>query len=224
MKHMLWVLVLVSVSGMAAERLKETSLEELTALLTQYRDGHDGKLPASFRVHIHLDGYAKTGRPYDIYEFTPTEVFRLRPHVQSAAAEGVKEQVPEYDRDKQEEFKSIDEVCRILLALDYPDLVKGMVAEIPKAPRNLEYLSVMTGAGLPAMGDCSIKVSFGDKSFECHECCMFGNSFNSAQSIRFAALFHALRHLARSHLGLAQREWKDAIWKEPSDPLQEKAK
>lgn len=225
LKTIALLLMLACVTGEPATASEPTEpsnttidMAELTTLLTQYRDSHDGQLPESFRVRIDLHGYAKAGRPFDSYEFSPTEVVRFQPQVKLNEKNGNEELV--YDNVKhvlmcdtvqRENFTHIDDVCRILLALDYPDLVKSMAGTNKVPNQNLHYLSVMTGAGLPAMGDCRISISFDGKSCECHECCVFRNGFTSAQSIRFAALFHVLRQLARSNLGLAQRQWQDAI-------------
>jgi hypothetical protein len=69
----------------------------------------------------------------------------------------------------------------------------------------------MTDSGLRPLGDASIEVTAAGTELCYCECCLFGGAANSARSIRFAALYHTLRRLARSEFDLTAGDWDDAL-------------
>lgn len=192
---------------------------ELDRMLEPFRKGNRGRLPDTFRVRIRLAGYLARLRPFEAYEFSPTQVCRLR-RIRGKDEKGRFV----YLRDKKtndyvfevaarKPFKRAADLCRTLSALGYADLVRQRRRT---GGRNLNNLFVMKGAGLPPAGSTSIQVSFGGNKLEIGECCLFAGFPTSDHSIRYAALYHTLRRLARSEMGLAASDWRDAIESEKS--------
>ncbi|MFP6762721.1 MAG: hypothetical protein VB858_03860 [Planctomycetaceae bacterium] len=191
--------------------------------LQQYQNSQAGTLPDTFSVRIQFDGYLdrQTGngtqfyRPREIYEFTPTEVRRLCIRAVSVEQDGAtryrldqKNGSLAYEVAARQQFSKIDQVCRILLALDYLEMVNSTDNA---TGRNLHYLQVMTDSGLRPLGDANIEVNTTDIDLLYGESCTGITAATSAQSIRFSALYHTLRRLARSELGLSAGDWDDAL-------------
>lgn len=224
MRVRFWLLVVLlagaslwSAEPPPAETPQDSSLNRVQDWLKQYENSREGELPDTFCVRISLDGYlnrkTKEGtfffRPREVYEFTPREVRRL-----CLRAEGVDENGNlKYREDKEEvaarkPFSKIDDVCRILLALEYTELVRR---DERATKKNLNYLQVLTDTGLKAAGGSRIQVGAAGTEVSCFETCLFRTSPTSAHSIRYGALYHTLRRLARSELGLSGDDWRDAL-------------
>jgi hypothetical protein len=106
--------------------------------------------------------------------------------------------------------KCADVVCRILLALDYPQLIAAYCKTSCPALSEKNYEESMfphTGAGLAASGECAVTVEFGGRKVVCSANCNGWNGLSSVETVRFAAVYYTLRHLARSKLGLAENDW-----------------
>ena len=191
--------------------------------LRQYQNSQSGTLPDTFSVRIHFDGYLdrQTGngthfyRPRETYEFTPTEVRRLCVRAVGVNPDGTtryrrdgKNGSLAYEVAARQRFTKIDQVCRILLALDYLEMVNPTDNA---TGRNLHYLQVLTDSGLSPLGDADIEVHTTDIDLFYGETCTVITAATSAQSIRFSALYHTLRRLARSELGLSAGDWDDAL-------------
>jgi hypothetical protein len=204
-----------------AEPRLDAALSRVQGWLKQFENGRQGNVPEPFCVRISLYGYLNREshqgtlflRPREVYEFTPQEVRRLCPRAAGTDENGeVKYRDEEkgalaYEVAARKPFAKIDEVCRILLALDYAELVR------PKedAGENFHYLQVMTDSGLGPFGGTCIRVGADGAEVACTESCYYRTSPTSAHSIRYAALYHTLRRLARSELGLAGEDWRDAL-------------
>lgn len=188
-----------------AEADKDSSLKRVRGWLKQFENTQMGVLPETFVVRIDFSGYlsrkTKDGiqfyRPREVYEFTPKEVrrfcVRAGGHTYKVAAT--------------KPFTKIDHVCRILLALDYLEMVDP---DENTTDTNFHYLQVMTDSGLDPAGGAGIQIKSAGTELSYCESCLFGSS-TSAQSIRFAALYHTLRRLARSELDLSANDWDDAL-------------
>jgi hypothetical protein len=158
----------------------------------------------------------------ETYEFTPAEVRLLQPRITGFDPDGW----AVYEKDtrgavndrqvRRQPFTQSDDVCRLLLALNYPDLLKAH--ESARSGTNLNERMVMSGDGrvIPQpddgrhgqdYGDSAIAIEFGQREASCGENCILQSSFSSEQSIRFSALYHALRRLARVRLGFAESDW-----------------
>ena len=61
------------------------------------------------------------------------------------------------------------------------------------------------------MGQFASDYSAAGTELSYFEPCLFAGPATSAQSIRFAALYHTLRRLARSELALSAGDWDDAL-------------
>jgi hypothetical protein len=111
----------------------------------------------------------------EVYEFTPQEVRRLCPHAAGIDENGdVKYRVGEkgslaYEVAGRKPFSKIDDVCRILLALDYAELV--CPNEDPG--ENFHYLQVMTDSGLDPFGGTCIWVGADGAEVFCTESCFY---------------------------------------------------
>ena len=199
MRSVVLLALLCCAAGFAAES-KDILIhvDELKPLLNQYRSKREGALPDNFCVRISLHPEGQRIAINEVYEFTPTIVRQLR------ATESNVDGVRTFEVAGERPFTKIDDVCRILLALDYPELC-GPRAHTDE--KNLNYLQVLTGCGMKPMGGAVIKLSSGGKSIACCESCLFAGFATSAQSIRFGALYHSLRNLARGELGLAEKDW-----------------
>ncbi|MDP6443095.1 MAG: hypothetical protein QGG36_01710 [Pirellulaceae bacterium] len=203
-------------------RQEATPIERVAVWLKQFEHKRTGDLPATFSVRIAFDGrlVRETAagtyvyRPREVYEFTPKEVRRL-----CIRATGLdKPRAPKYRRDAKgniayevaarKPFTKIDKVCRILMALKYLELI---YPDEHDEGENLDFMQVMTDSGLRPIGEASIRVSAAGAEVESNNCCVGVFFATSAQSIRFAALYHTLRRLARSELGLSGGDWDDAL-------------
>jgi len=207
----------VAATGIKAVTDEDASLKRVEGWLRQFESTQMGDVPKTFCVRIHFDGHlsrkTKEGihiyRPREVYEFTPKEVRRL-----CVRAAGVGEGgAPKYEVAAKRPFTKIDKVCRILLALGYLDMVNQMINpdEELMMGKNFHHLQVMTDSGLHPIGDAGIRVSAAGTELSCYESCLFAGPLTSAQSIRFAALYHTLRRLARSELALSAGDWDDAL-------------
>lgn len=200
-----------SVQSVADRRLAVSkALETVQNMILPFRESRQGKLPADFLVRISMRSMLdskKQAAVSEVYEFTEKQVTRYRP--------GTNSESDVFEKDKQAPCTRVDQVCRVLLAMDYADLVRA--AMNGTGPSNdvavVDSLQVMDGAGLCASGACDIEVRCHGQSVSCGSNCLTVSGFNSAQSLRFSALYHTLRRLARSDLGLAPNDWADAVWK-----------
>ncbi|MEO1998865.1 MAG: hypothetical protein ABGZ17_26765, partial [Planctomycetaceae bacterium] len=208
--------------GVKAAPNGPSSIQRVEGWLKQFENQQTGDLPKTFCVRISLDGYLNREtaqgthlyRPHEIYEFTPQEVRRLCSRVVGVDKDGSsKYRVDEkgqavYEVAARKSFKKIDQVCRILLALHYLEMVNE--DEEPSG-KNFHHLQVMRDSGLPALGTATIEVTSAEVDVYYCETCLAAGAANSARSIRFAALYHTLRRLVRHELGLAQGDWNDAL-------------
>lgn len=208
--------------GVKAATNEATAVKRVEGWLEQFENTQEGDLPETFCVRIEFDGYMnrKTEkgihfyRPREVYEFTPKEMRRLCIRAAGVDEEGgTKYRVDEegylvYEVAAKKPFTKIDRVCRILLALDYLEMVSP---DENTTGKNLHHLQVMTDSGLRPLGNASIEVTAADTELYYCESCLFAGSPTSAQSIRFAALYHTLRRLARSELALSADDWNDAL-------------
>lgn len=192
--------------GINAATDEAASLKRVESWLKQFENTQMGDLPKTFCVRIDFDGFlsrkTKEGihsyRPREVYEFTAKELRRLCVRAGGHA----------YEVAARKPFTKIDEVCRILLALDYLEMASQ---DEYTTGENFHHLQVMTDSGLNAIGGAGIKVSAAGTELSYSESCLFAGPANSAQSIRFAALYHTLRRLARSEFALSAGDWDDAL-------------
>jgi len=209
--------------GAQAAANEARAFHRVEGWLKQFRNSKSGHLPATFSVKIHLDGYLNREtpkgihflRPREVYEFTPQEVRRL-----CLRATGVdKDGATTYRVDKKtgrfayevvsrKPFNRIDEVCRILLALNFLEMIRP---ERTTKPQNFHQLQVLTDSGLPPLGDATIGIRTKDTEHSYCEACVVSSGSSSEESIRFAALYHTLRRLARTELSLSAADWDDAL-------------
>jgi len=191
--------------------------------LKQFQNSKSGNLPATFSVKIQLDGYLNREtpkgvhlhRPREVYEFTPQEVRRLCLRATGVDKNGAttyrvdkKTGYLAYEVVSRKPFNRIDEVCRILLALDFLEMIHP---ERTTKWKNYHQLQVLTDSGLPPLGDASIAIRTNDTKHVYCETCLAASGSSSAESIRFAALYHTLRRLARAELSLNAADWDDAL-------------
>jgi hypothetical protein len=209
-----------------AEHKAETEMDDelrcIQTWLGQFENNRKGRLPETFRVRLSFHNYysreTEKGtlflQPREVYEFTPTEVRRLLLRAVGVDEEGETEYWVDGDGHlvhviaNRKPFKRIDDVCRILQALDFVGLTGP---DESARGENFHHLQVMTDTGLEPMGSACIRVGASDVEASIWESCLGAGFDTSAQSIRFAALYHTLRRTARGALGLCDDDWRDAM-------------
>jgi hypothetical protein len=206
-------------SRVTASAETDPDVRQVSEWLESFKRGGNGNLPETFSVLITLDGYSpesdgpRAPRPRETYEFTSTEVRRLCRRAEGYDMSGdLKFAKDEQGNEKWEvrdskPFSKIAHVCRILLALDYAGM---LTPEEEVDLENPHYLQVVTDWGLPQVGGAGIYVKAKGVEVSVWEHCIDGGMDTTAKSIRFAALYHTLRRLARSSLGIGGRDWRDA--------------
>jgi hypothetical protein len=225
MKRMTMILlVALAFAGYGLAETTNAAAGDLARLLEPFRDGHGGKLPDGFCVQIDLHNCMLDDKSQlqidERFEFTPHEIRRLRPQIVGTDPRGfaiydAKTNGEWIYHAERKTFDGVDIVCRVLLALDYSDLVAAAATKYDK----LDHLRVFTCAGLAPRGRCDIAVTYGGQTVKCGQSCWVCGNFSSAQSLRFAALYHMLRHLGRTEFGLAPSEWADSRLPQSEQPV-----
>jgi hypothetical protein len=195
------------------------NLQRIKQWMGQFENSEEGKVPESLCIQIRMSGYLPSGHkgasnPREMYEFTPAEVRRLCLRAAGVGKDGNIDYQMDKNRDHvyevvdRKKYTKIDDVCRILLALNFLEMAGRDERPVGE---NHHYLQVLSDFGLPRLGGASIKVSSQEFSVHTCEACVGLFHLSSATSIRFSALYHTLRRLARSELGLSGNDWRDAL-------------